>query len=213
MKKIIIALVGLIISLIFYSCGEITDIGDVQKFPIYPPIPEPASTLVKPDSTYWLIVEGYPDKYVPTNTLGFPWGKKMKFVRNNIIIDTLSEFPVVSIDIQLESTFPDLSLPDRIDRAASFRIKLDSIELKGGMLSTEERNESNWFEIFMKTIKDQKVYYLNQDELNVDWMFAVTSPGIISGYFFVMIPNKHGFQTQFLSITFDLYYQNKKVKN
>lgn len=196
----------------FYSCQDITDIGTVHKYPIYPPPPDgTASTIVKPDSSYWLILEGFPDKYDLYGLVNFAWAKKMKFLRNDITIDTLDDMPKISIDVYIESTFPDVLMSDRKDRIQSFRFKLDSVELSNGLL--KEVNISNWFEIYMKTLIDKKTYYLNQDDLKVEWVFVETITGIISGYFQVFIPNNLGYETKLLTFTFDLYYPYKKIRN
>jgi len=213
MKKIIIALIGIILSLLFCSCGEITDVGNVYKYPIYPPGPEPTTTIVKPTSVEWFIAEGYSDKYNPINILGFPWGKNIKFVKNDIFIDTLTKTPVLSMDVQVESTIPDVSFTDRLDRTSSFRIRLDSIEINEALYSRNDLSISNWFELYLKKFSEQKIYYFNQNDLKVDWMFVVTSEGVISGYLIAMIPTNNGFQTQLLSITFDISYPNKKNLN
>lgn len=210
MKKVIIAVVGLILSLLFSSCQEITEIGRVHKYPIYPPIDGPVSTVVRPDSSYWLIVEGFADQVNPTSIWSISWGKKIKFIRNEIIIDTATRTPKISFDVQIESTYPDVSMPGRDDRVHSFRFKLDSIELNNGFLS--QSRVSNWFELYMKTIKDQKVYYLGQNDFKVDWIIVDVSDGIISGDFRIMLNNNTGYQTKIFTVTFDLYYQGKKSK-
>lgn len=210
MKKIIIAIVGLILALVFSACQEITDIGKVHKFPIYPPIDGPVSTVVRPDSSYWLIVESFTDKSNPMSLWSIAWGKKIKFIRNEILIDTSTNTPRISFDVQIESTYPDVTMDGRDDRIQSFRFKLDSIELNNGFYS--EKTISNWFELYMKTLRDQKVYYLGQNDFKVEWIVVATSDGIISGDFRVMLNTNSGYQTKLFTVTFDLYYQGKKNK-
>ncbi|ROL60451.1 hypothetical protein D9V86_09335 [Bacteroidetes/Chlorobi group bacterium ChocPot_Mid] len=210
MKKFLLAVAGLIVALLFSACQEITDIGKVHKFPIYPPIDGPVSTKVRPDSSYWLIVEGFADKTNPASLWSFAWGKKIKFVRNEILIDTATNIPKISFDVQVECTYPDVSMTGRDDRVQSFRFKLDSIELNNGFYT--ERNISNWFELYMKTLGDQKVYYLGQNDFKVEWIVVATSDGIISGDFRVMLNTNSGYQTKIFTVTFDLYYQAKKNK-
>jgi len=213
MKKVIIAIIGIIISLLFCSCQEITKVGDVYKYPIYPSLPDPKTTIVKPTSTEWFIVEGYVDRYNPASILSYPWGKKIKFLKNDIFIDTLTQTPVLSLDVQIESTLPDVSFTDRKDRVASFRFKLDSIELKEAVFGQNELSISNWFELYIKTLSEQKIYYLNQDDLLIDWWLLSISPGTIAGDFRVFVPLENGYQTRLLTITFNINYPYKKESN
>jgi hypothetical protein len=210
MKKIIIAIIGLIIAMIFNSCNDAVDIGQVSKYAINPIDPN-----VKPVPTIFTlpqdsIIMNFRESYGITNTQYF-WGKSINIIRNVIKIDTAKADPILYLDIEIQSNAPDKAMPGRSDRLVSFQLKLDDLTLKENIYLSFDYSPSNLLGVNIKNIQDQKTYYFSNKDLNY---FSVVLFKGLNGTIICQLGidglSSLGFQTNSFTALFEIHYPLKK---
>jgi hypothetical protein len=218
MKKFILILSIITIVSLLWACQDVIDIVDLTKVPINVTPTNPTdtnkihSTIIVPDSTFWYVDEGYKYYGNPSYLNSHFWGSFMKVNKNIIKIDTANPEITFSLDIEIECTAPDKITPERKDRITMFRIKLDSLKINDNSMVHSEKN-INWFEAYLKQVKDQKVLYFNQKDFNIDFNFYSVTQGIILGDFNVIFKNVQSQETVILMTKTNIYYKYKKNTN
>jgi hypothetical protein len=183
MKKLIIALIVILINLLFCSCEDIVNIGDPQKKLIIDPGEDP------PVSTIFEIEKkelNFREMYVQLDEMKlYNWGNNRKFLRNSIKMDTSSDVKYIWIDLDVECTVPDKSLLPRNDRVTKFTLKLDSLTITKNLSTELYRDNSTWSSITIKDISNNNSYYYTNNDFNFMVILKEEVEGLIHCEFLI----------------------------
>lgn len=204
MKKIIVAVIVIILSILFYSCQDIVNIGKPEKKllhddPLPPDDPTKKSTIFDVKDIYFNFRE-------MANNTNMEWGSSYNFLRKVIRMDTSGEANYLWLDIEVECTIPDKYISLRADRLTRISLKLDSLTLQKNMNELIAENKNNWCNINIKELLSNNTFSYTNNDFNFIFMIYTDEKKLLKGGFFIELSSLNKFETLGFEGVFEFKY-------
>ena len=163
-------------------------------------------TAFEADSAKW----SFSELYSPNAT--FSW--KNKYINNKFkaTLDTANGKTVISLELDVESSLPDINFSPRQDRILKFKLKLDSVLVPGQYDLSGNSQSGRWCNITVKDMSRTGMTYSleSRDLLAHIFINSIknnTTSSNIGGMVSVSFPPQYDFDTKGFIAIFDIYYK------